>query len=352
MRFVSRMKAVLIVLSLLSGVNILYSQTGGNYAFPFIDLSYSARSSALTGDYISVKDGDINIGINNPSLLNPEMTKTISLSQSLMTGGINLGMTNYAFNLREIGTMSAYIKYVNYGTFDRTSINGNSEGTFHPFEMVIGSGLGKELNERLSVGGNLNLIFSQLESYNSFGASIDLAGTYYNEEKQFLVTAMAKNAGVQFNSYTNNGNRAPLPVEFQMATSYKLEHAPFRFSLLAHHLNKWDITYNDPNLQPTVDPLTGDTIPVPRAGFGEKLAQHFSYQLEAPLSQKFHLRVGFDYHRRKELALQQRPGAAGFSFGTGLYFKKFSLDYAFVVYSAAGFNHQVTLSIHTDQWRK
>ena len=327
-------------------------QSGGDYAFPFIDLPYGARSAALTGDYISVKDGDINIGVNNPSLLYTAMTGKVSLSQSLITGGINIGMTSFGFDVRKLGTISTYVKYVNYGKFQRTSINGIDEGTFRPFEMVTGAGIGRKLNERLSIGGNLNVIFSQLEAYTSLGASIDFSGTYYDEDKQFLVTAMAKHIGVQFKSFANNGNRGSLPTEVQAAVSYKLPHAPFRLSLLAHHLNNWDLTYNDPSLVPTIDALTGDTVPVPRASFGEKLARHFSYQIEAPISEKFHLRVGFDYNRRKTLALEQRPGAAGFSFGTGLYFRRFNLDYAFLVYSVAGFNHQITLSINTRDWRR
>lgn len=329
-----------------------FTQTGGTSAFPFIDLTYNARSAGLGDDFISVKDQDLNIGIANPSLLNNEMQNGISLNQALLTGGINYGMVNYARNFKDKGTASAFIQYINYGKFQRTSVEGINEGTFNPVEMIIGTGFGKELNKRLSVGANAKLIYSQLEQYTSFGAAIDLAGTYYNEEKQFLVTALAKNAGVQFNSYANNGNRAPLPVEFQMATSYKLPHAPFRISLLAHHLNKWDLTYLDPNQKPTVDVLTGDTVFVQPAGFGEKLARHFSYQLETLISKNLHLRVGFNYQRRKEMALSSRPGIAGMSFGVGMYFKRFSIDYGFTVYSKAGFNNMLTISSNLSKWRK
>lgn len=329
-----------------------FSQTGGESAFPFLDLNYNARSAGLGGDFISVKDQDINMGISNPSLLNSEMEKSLGFNQSILAGGINYGMVNYGFNLKEYGTMSAYIKYVSYGKFQRTNINGTSEGTFSPFEMVIGSGFGRQLNPRISVGGNVNFIYSQLETYSSFGASIDLAGTYYNEEKEFLITALVKNAGVQFNAYAENNNRAPLLTEFQMALSYKLAHAPFRFSLLAHHLNTWDLTYNDPNLEPTKDPLTGETIPVPTSGFMEKLARHFTYQVETLISKNIHFRFGFDYQRRKELRLVQRPGMAGFSLGLGLYFNKFSLDYGFTVYSRAGFNNTITFTTNLSKWRK
>lgn len=344
------MKIKILLLAFI-GLPTAYSQTGGEHAFPFLDLYYNARDAGLGGNFITGYGKDVSMGVNNPSLLNDEMEKGASVSQALHAGGINHGMFNYGFGLKDYGTMVAYIKYVDYGKFERTGINGISEGTFSPFEMIAGAGYGKQLNPRLSIGANANLIFSQLESYTSFGASIDLAGTYRHEEKGFLATVMVKNFGYQFKAHTS-GNQKSLPVDFQLAAAYKLPHAPFRLTLLAHHLNQWDITYNDPNLLPTVDPLTGDTVPVPRAGFMQKLGNHFSYQVEINLSKTIHLRTGFDFHRRQQLSLSQRPGAAGMSFGLGLNFNKFSLDYGFLVYSQAGFNNILTLSTNLSKWRR
>ena len=307
------MKIKILLLSLF-GLPAAFAQTGGDNAFPFLDLPYNARDAGLGGNFITGAGKDISMGVLNPSLLNDQMEKGASVSQALHAGGINHGMFNYGFGLKDYGTMSAYVKYVDYGKFERTGINGISEGTFSPFEMIAGAGFGRQLNPRLSIGANANIIYSQLESYSSFGASIDLAGTYYHEEKGFLATVLVKNFGYQFKAHTA-GNQNPLPVDFQIAAAYKLPHAPLRLTLLAHHLNKWDITYNDPNLQPTVDPLTGDTVPVPTAGFMQKLGNHFSYQVEINLSKALHLRAGFDYHRRQQLGLSQRPGAAGLSFG-------------------------------------
>jgi hypothetical protein len=343
---------LLLVICLFAAVPSTFGQTGGTNAFAFLDLTYNARQMGLANDFISVMDEDINIGVANPSMLNPTMHKMLSVNQALLPGGINAGMASYGFGFKDKGTISTFVKYVSYGSFQRTSVNGIAEGTFSPVEMVAGAGYGKQLNERLSVGANVYAIFSSLENYTSFGAAIDLAGTYYNEDKGFTATALVKNAGFQFNAYTENSTRAPLPVEFQMAVSYKLAHAPFRFSILAHNLNQWDLSYNDPNLQPTVDALTGDTIPVPRANFVEKLGRHFTYQVETIVSKNIHLRVGFDYQRRRELALAQRPGAAGLSFGLGLYFNKFRLDYGFLINSRAGYNNMITFSTQLDKWRK
>lgn len=345
------MKTTLFLLTLAIS-SISQAQTGGDYAFPFMDLTYNARSAGLSGDFICARDGDINLGVANPSMLNERMHTAFGFNQALLSGKINYGMAAYGYNWPKAGSMSTYIQYVNYGKFTRTAINGTEEGSFHPFEMVIGGGIGRSINPHMSVGANLKFIYSDLESYRSFGAGIDLAASYFNEEKGIVATALFKNAGIQFNAYHENGEQSPLPAELQAAVAYKLPHAPFRFTLLVHHLNKWDITYQDPNLKPTIDPLSGDTIPVPTAGFMEKLGRHFTYQLETIVTKNIHIRAGFDYQRRKEMRLEQRPGIAGFSFGLGLYFNKFSLDYGFMVYSTAGFNQMLTLSTNFSKWRK
>jgi hypothetical protein len=329
---------------------VTHAQTGGTTTFALLDLTYNARAAGLGNDFISAKDQDINLGIANPSLYNEKMHSTLSLNQALMAGGINYGQVAYGHKLKG-GLLGTSIRYVNYGEFRRTDIAGLDQGSFSPFECIVGVGYGKQLNPRISVGANLNLIYSQLESYNAYGAAIDLAGTYTNKSDNFLLTALVKNAGMQFNNYYTK-ERDPLPAEFQLAASYKLSHAPFRFSILAHHLNKWDITYVDPTLKPTIDPLTGDSIPVKYAGFGEKLARHFTYQVEILITKNIHLRTGFDYHRRQEMKLEQRPGMAGFTFGVGLYFKKISIDYGFSAFSRAGFNNMLTLSTNLSRWKK
>ena len=328
-----------------------FGQTGGTTSFSLLDLTYNARSAGLGGDFITVSDYDINMGVSNPSLLNKEMGNTISFNSSLLAGGINYGMLSYGVDTKKLGTIATYIKYVNYGKFQRTAVNGINEGTFNPFEMIAGGAIGYSLSPRMTIGVDLNFIYSQLESYNSFGGSVDFAGTYNDKDKGFLVTILAKNIGYQFKSYVKD-SRAPLPVELQLAASYKVKHAPFRLSILGHHLNKWDITYQDPNLQPTIDPLSGDTIPVKRPGFMEKLAHHFTYQLEVLITKNIDFRIGFDYHRRKELALESRPGISGFSVGAGVHFSKFSLDYGFIIYSRAGYNNMLTLSTNLSKWKK
>jgi hypothetical protein len=317
-------------------------QIGGTTGYNFLELPFNARVGGLGGDFITVRDNDVNLGIQNPALLNESMDRRGSINQGLFAGGVNSGGLNYARTFGKT-TGAAHFRYVSYGKMQRTDVNGADLGSFSPGDFILGASAGKSINERMHIGATLNFIYSQLDNYVSFGNSIDIGGCYTNEDKRLVVSGVIKNLGIQWKGY--NGDRSALPLEVQMGLSHKLAHAPFRFSLLGQHLERWDLTYNDPNAQPKKDPLTGEIIPLEEAGFGEKLMRHFVVQTEILFGSKLHLRVGFNYHRRQELKVVQRPGIAGFSFGAGLYFKRFSLDYGIMSYSSAGVQNMLTLTL-------
>ncbi|MFM7681155.1 MAG: type IX secretion system protein PorQ [Bacteroidota bacterium] len=344
------MKFGIIIVFFVAIGSISLGQTGGNNSFPFLDLDYNARVASVGGYYLSYSDDDVNQGLINPALLNESMHKVVSVNQAFLAGGINFGSAVYAQKALK-GIVSGNIRYVDYGVFQRTEVNGQASGTFRPFEYVVGVGYGKEINEVLSVGGNLNFIGSNLESYSAYGISIDMGGMYKHPNKLFSTSFLVKNAGVKFKDYTSN-DTGVLPIDLQIAASYKLEHAPFRFNLNINNLNKWDLTYNDPFAQPTYDALTGDTIPVPKANFIEKTARHVVLATELSVSKSLTLRMGFNYHRRQEMKLVERPGMSGFCFGVGFKTKIVRIDYGFVMYSKAGYNNVISLSSNISNWKK
>jgi len=343
------MKRIIGLFCLLT-VQHVFSQTGGIHAFPLLDYAFNARNASLAGNFITVKDQDVNLGLSNPALLNERMHNQISVNQSLHPGNINFGQAVYGSKLKK-GFLVGSFRYADYGTFQRTEVNGIASGSFKPFEGILGISYGKQMNPRISVGANFNFIFSQFDGYTANGLSADLGGAYTSADESFLFTALVKNAGKQFKSLTPNQTKA-LPTNFQVGIAKKLAHAPFRVSLVMHHLNRWDLTYYDPNLKPAIDLLTGEEIPVELPGFGEKLARHFTYQVEILASEYLHLRLGFDYQKRQELKLESRPGIAGFTTGIGLQFKRFSLDYGLMIFSKAGSSNTFTLSSSPSNWRK
>jgi hypothetical protein len=343
------MTRLIIILCLIPFVT--FGQTGGTNAFPFLDLPDNARAAALGRKFITAYDDDINTGIQNPASFNSEMDNSIGFNQALLAGGINHGMVAYAKDIDKVGTAAIHLRYVAYGKMDRTDVNGENIGKFSAGDFALGGSVGRTLNKNISIGATINLIWSQLESYNSMGISVDLAGMYRSLNERTTVSAVVRNAGVQLSTYTEK-TRAPLPVQAMLGLSHKLEHAPFRFSIVAHHLNKWDLTYNDPNAEPTTDPLTGEFIPVETASFGEKLGRHFIVQIETLIGKTVRIRGAFDYNQRREMLVQNRPGMGGFSFGAGMNFKRFTVDYGLFIFSSAGFNNMISLRTDFDKWRK
>lgn len=323
-------------------VTFSHAQTGGLNSFQNLNAFYHARTIGLGGDLIAVKDGDINLGLSNPALINVKMMGRGSINQSVLSGGANTGSLAYGKTIKNYYS-SLNFRYISYGKMTRTDINGTELGTFSPGDFILGASAVKNINERLHIGATVNLLYSQLDNYTAFGTSLTVGGAYTNDEKRLVVAGVVRNLGVTIKSYI--GMREPLPLSVEIGVSKKLEHAPFRFSITGQHLQRWDLSYVDPSAKNEIDPLTGDTIFVQRANFAEKVARHLRFQTELLFGPKFHLRIGFDYQRRKELAATNRPGLAGFSFGTGMYFKRFTLDYGWLIYSAAGFQHAIAITI-------
>jgi hypothetical protein len=330
---------------------LIFTQSSvGSNGFAFLNGNYSARSTAMGGKTISVYDNDLSLVNDNPAILNEKMNGMIHLNQGLLPAGINFGAVNYAIKTK-IGVFAPSVKYVNYGKFTETDETGRVLGNFSATDFSIGTNFGRSINEVVHLGANFQFLGSNLASFSAYGLSLGFGVVMTHPNELISGGLSVRNIGFVFKEYTSNA-KTSLPIDVQAAFSFKLKHAPFRFSILGHRLNQWDIVYQDPTLKPTFDALTGDTIPVPTVGFGEKLANHFNFQLELLASKSVQLRAGFDYHRRQQLKLVDRPGLAGFSFGVGLRFKKISFDYGFIVFSKAGQNHTLGISTQISDWLK
>ena len=67
------------------------AQIGGLNTYEFLNLSPSARVSALGGNLITVRDDDANLALANPSLLNESMHQQLAFSHSFHVAGISHG---------------------------------------------------------------------------------------------------------------------------------------------------------------------------------------------------------------------------------------------------------------------
>ena len=322
-----------------------FSQIGGNNTYEFLNLPFSARTASLGGTVIGVKDDDLNLTFQNPSLLDSSMNNKLAMSYVNYFSDVNYGYTAYSRTFDKIGSFSAGLQFLNYGDFIAADETGLITGGFGAAEYSFNIGYGRSIDSTKNIGATLKTIYSKLEHYTSIGSAIDIAGTYYNAKHLFTAAAVVKNIGVQWKPYVE-GNKEPLPFEVQVGFSKKLAKAPFRFSVAGQHLEKWDLTYVDPEHPVlTEDPITGDPIKQNKVKiFGDKLMRHVIVGGELMLTKNFHFNFGYNYGRRQELKVDTRPGMIGFSWGLGFKISKFYLSYGRAAYHLAGASNHFTLT--------
>jgi hypothetical protein len=228
---------------------------------------------------------------------------------------------------------------------------GEEVGTFSAGDLIASAGIGQRMNEMLSVGANLNLAFSSLQSYQSLAATVDFSGTLNFPDQNITVTALIRNAGFQIAGFTAD-NREPIRPNPMLAISHKLKHAPFRVGLVAQHLNRWDIAFYDRNAQPFLDPFTNELVEPFEPNIIGKAMHHVTLHIEVLFGKLFSIQTGFDYRQREHMKVQNRHGLSGFSLGLALNLKKFQFQYGFNAVSAAGFNNMFTLSSNIHEWKK
>lgn len=340
------MKSKIQILSLIlifSSLNLL-SQSGGNSAYEFLNLTNSSRQAALGGNLLSINDDDISLILANPALINENIDNNLLLNFVDYFSDINFGFVSYAKKFGEYGTFASSMQYVNYGKFTEADETGEILGNFSAAEYALTIGWAKKLSERFTLGANIKGIHSTLYNYNSTALAFDVATNYYNPDKEISATLLFRNVGRPITTYVA-GVVEPMPFEIQIAASKKLEHVPLRFHVLLHNLQKYDITYTDSNSFYKVDPFTGQ--PIERSKISDvsnKLMHHIAIGAELNPSKNVFFRFGYNYHRRKEMIVESRLSTIGFSWGVGLRISKFNISYARSAYHLAGSPNVITLT--------
>lgn len=331
----------------------LFGQVGGNNTYEFLNLSPSARSSAMGGSLITINDNDLSLAYLNPAILNAEMDNFITLHNIFFPAKLNYSQASYAHHFKKLQTTFAFgLQNMSYGKFSWTNENRDDMGTFAADDFALYASAGRKYDDHYSYGATLKLIESGLDFHNSFGIAADVAGMYHDAASQFTASLVVKNIGTQIKPYTI-GNFEPLPFEIQLGISKKLAKAPFRLSFVAHTLQQLDMRYNDPNVPDEINVLT-DTSATPREKkyVFDKVMRHFIIGTEIIFGKNFNVELGYNHQRRMELALATRRGLSGFSFGFNMRIKKFYIAYSHAVYMQAFSSNNLTLSLRLNDFTK
>jgi len=326
------------------------AQTGGNNTFEFLNLSSAARIAAMGGHVVSVRDNDLHLAFDNPGLLNDSMSKTIALSYVPYFADIKYGYAAYAQTFGKAGTFAAGMHYVDYGSFVAADATGTITGSFTAAEYAFNLSYARPLYGRIHAGATLKTIYSKLETYTSTGLAADVGASYMSRSNNLGVGLVLRNMGMQLKTYTP-GDREPLPFEIQAGLTYRLPKAPLRLGIVLTHLEKWNLGYVDPEKLTEVDPITGDTT-FNSVSFFEKVMRHVVVQGEIIITENFHLRIGYNYMRRKDLSVETRKSVSGFTGGFGFRINRFHLSYGRAAYHVAGGSNHFSISTNLDAFSK
>lgn len=344
-----RMRCSLVAFTILC-VLATKAQVGGQAVFRVLDIPSSARIAALGGSPIAVVDNDLNLGLFNPALLNEEMKRQVALSYVPYLAGINMGYSSYCHHFDSTGiTTSATIQYIDYGPFRRRDETGADQGTFRAGEYVVQLGGSRAVDSLFRVGVDLKYIFSQLDTYKANGIAADIGGVFQKKALGLTLAATLRNIGVMTKTYV--GEKEDLPFQVQFAASFKFRHAPFRLGLGVDNLQRWDLTYADPYQAAQVDPTTGEVVE-DKVTTAEKALWHIVPNAEIMFGKNFMLRFGYNYKRRQELNLAEKPGLTGMSLGIGLKVSKLHLSYGFAQFFPGSASNTISLAVRFADFKK
>lgn len=317
----------------------MFGQSGGNNTYDFLNITNSAKVASLGGQQVSLNENDLNLVYHNPSLLKPGMDEQLVLNYVSYFPGINLGYVAYGWKPEKKHTMAVGLHYLNYGEFTEANSSGIEMGSFHAADYALNIYWARPLIDSMLIAGvNFKPIFSQYEKYTSLGLVFDAGLTYNGKSGLFTAGLVFKNIGAQVTRYNPNESREPMPFEIQLGLTQKLRHAPFRFSVIGHHLNKPNLQYQtEEDLDDNIDPSTGkpkETDPV--ADFADNFMRHINFGVEFVPTQNFYISLGYNYKRRQELKIKDKTAMVGFSYGFGLKINRFRISYGRATYHLSG----------------
>ncbi len=326
-------------------VSGLSGQQQSGRVYEFLNLSATARITAMGGYAFPTMDPDLGMALTHPALLAQDINHHLSLNFVDYFDDINYGTVAFSQYFERLGQFSAAVQYVDYGRFTETNETGQILGEFTAGDYSFQIGWGRLLSEQLMLGSNLKMIYSSLYPESSFGMAVDVSVAYAIPEHQIIMAFSARNIGRQITQY-HDGVKESLPFDLAFGVSKKLNNAPFQFSLVANNLHNFGLSYETPTLIPDHfnDSDTERGFQDKASDFADDLMRHLTFGVEFMPLESFSFRAGYNYRRRQEMKVESRLSTVGFSWGFGIRISRFHLQYGRSNYHLAGAPNHISIS--------
>lgn len=290
------------------------SRTGYN----FLRLPVSAHAAALGGDNISIIEDDESMIFNNPALLSSVSDKTINLNYMNYMSGANTASASFNRIIKERASVAASAQFIDYGKMKETDENKIQTGEFSAKDISIAGYFSYMLTDRLAGGITAKFITSYIGDYNSIAMGVDLGLNYYDPEKEWSVSLVAKNLGGQMKAYDDQYDR--MPIDIQLGASKRFAHMPFRISATLVDLNHLDY----------------------------KFINHLVAGVDIIISPTIWVGAGYNFRRANEMKITETDGesshGAGLSFGAGINLERFKLNLAYGKYHVSSSSILINLA--------
>lgn len=290
------------------------SRTGYN----FLKLPVSAHAAALGGDNISIIEDDESMIFNNPALLSSVSDKTINLNYMNYMSGANTASAAFNRIIKERASVAASAQFIDYGKMKEVDENNVQTGEFSAKDISIAGYFSYMLTDRIAGGITAKFVTSYIGDYNSIAMGVDLGLNYYDPDKEWSVSLVAKNLGGQMKAYDDQYDR--MPIDVQLGASKRFAHMPFRLSATLVDLNHLDY----------------------------KFINHLVMGADIIISPTIWVGVGYNFRRANEMKITEADGSsshgAGLSFGTGINLERFKLNLAYGKYHVSSSSILINLA--------
>ena len=286
--------------------------------FNFLRLPASAHVSALGGDNITLVENDASLVFHNPSLINYVSDMTMNLNMMTYMEGSVTASASFTKALGDRATWGVQGRFISYGEMKETTTTGEQTGTFGARDVALGGSFAYGLSERISGGVTAKMVGSFIGSYSSLGVLVDLGLNYYDPDREWSLSAVARNLGGQVKAYDDDFE--PVPLDLQLGVSKRLVGSPLRFSATLVRLNDWQ--------------------------YG--LGKHLVLGADLLLGDQFYIAAGFNPLRAEQMKIKSGDGesshGAAISLGAGMTLERLQLHLAYAKYHVSSTSLLVTFS--------
>lgn len=286
--------------------------------YNFLRLPISAHAAALGGDNITIIEDDPSLMFSNPALAASVSDMTVGLSYMNYMKGANYMGASFTKVMSDKATLAGGIQYMNYGKMKEVDENNVQLGEFNASEIAVEAIFSYELAKNLVGGITGKFITSYIGSYNSIAVGVDLGLNWYDPEREWSVSAVAKNLGGQVKAYDDNFGK--MPFDLQLGVSKTFAALPVRVSATLV-----DLTH-----------------------FNYRFINHLNLGAEVLLSESLWIGGGYNFRRANDMKIgvgdDESSHGAGFSFGGGINLERFKLNLSYGKYHAASSSIMVNLA--------